>query len=90
MKRTGGDFICLVCSTVIMIVEVLVEFDYNVPASIVTLSSYVELPAPSFQWNNAMEGTVFCQKVSCNEIVHWQCRDVPTVISGGRHQPPLR
>ena len=64
--------------------------DCNVPASIVTLSSYVELPAPSFQWNNAMEGTVFCQKVSCNEIVHWQCRDVPTVISGGRHQPPLR
>ena len=29
-----------------------------------TLPSYVELSAPSFQWNNTIEGTVSYQKVS--------------------------
>ena len=71
MERTGENFICPICS------------DHHggnvrnvcgIPSPAVTLPPYVELPAPSFRWNDTIEGNVFCQKVSTayDEIVHWQ------------------
>ena len=59
MERCGIDFICPVCSNDIC------DSAGGVTSSPVTaLPSYTELPAASFCWNDSIEGTVFCQKVS--------------------------
>ena len=62
MEHTGEDFICPVCSDHNS--GSVSGNDCNIPVPVVTLPFYVELPVPSFQWNNTMEGIVFCQKVS--------------------------
>ena len=69
MERCGIDFICPVCSNDIC------DSAGGVTSSPVTaLPSYIELPAASFCWNDSIEGTVFCQKVSTayDEIVYWR------------------
>ena len=69
---TPWDFICPPCSNEIS--ENAGGVDSTAPSPVVALPPYAELPVASFCWNDAIEGTVFYQKVSIpyDEIVHWR------------------
>ena len=69
MEHYGIDFICPFCSN-----NISDNAGGAASSSMTALPPYTELRAASFYWNDSIEGTVFCQKVSTayDEIVHWR------------------
>ena len=68
MEHYGIDFLCPFCSN-----DISDNAGGAASSSMTALPPYTELRAASFYWNDRIEGTVFCQKVSTayDEIVHW-------------------